>query len=163
MPFNPFSNRYSSFSSAIRFLCGGGESKVAVPATLLWAKCPPYIALCVILAVPVAAQTVPSGQPVTLQEVLIDAVGTESWLRFRYIAPEITRDASADPEITFTDMTHLCEAEALPYIADFDLSGDVIVISLADRATEFGIADPEATQFFEAFRVQDDACIWESQ
>ena len=36
-----------------------------------------------------------------------------------------------------------------------------IVISLSDRAVPFGEADPEATQFFEAYRVEGGACIWE--
>jgi hypothetical protein len=58
-------------------------------------------------------------------------------------------------------MTHLCEVLALPYIAEYALTGDVIVISLADRATEFGVADRDAIQFFEAYRVQDGRCIWE--
>ena len=56
---------------------------------------------------------------------------------------------------------HLCETLALPYIAEYALSGDVVVISLADRDTEFGQADPDATQFFEAFRPVDNTCIWE--
>ena len=59
------------------------------------------------------------------------------------------------------DMMHLCQELALPYLQEYDLTGDVIVISLADRETEFGVADPDATQFFEAFRIEDNLCIWE--
>lgn len=115
-----------------------------------------------LVASPALAIDVPSGQPVDLQEVLIDEVGTETWLRFRFVAPQISRDTNGvDYETAAFDMGHLCEVLAIPYIVDFDLNGDVIVISLADRNTEFGVADPDVTQFFEAYRPVDDTCIWE--
>lgn len=135
--------------------------KVAVSATPAgWAKCPRYVFALALSCAPVLAETLPSGKSATLHEVLTDTVGTEAWLRFRFIAPEITKDA--DINQTADDMIHLCTGTALPYRADFDLAADVIVISIADRVTEFGVADPDATQFFEAFRVRDNACIWES-
>ncbi|MBM1634067.1 hypothetical protein JQV27_12315 [Sulfitobacter mediterraneus] len=111
-------------------------------------------------ATPVWSFDVPSGQPVDLQEVLIDDLGDEVWLRFRFVAPKISRD-DAMAEANAQDMLHLCEVTALSYISDFELSGDVIVVSLADRPTEFGVADPDATQFFEAFRAENGSCIWE--
>ncbi len=122
----------------------------------------PLFAALILVASSAWAVEVPSGQPVDLQEVLIDEVGTETWLRFRFVAPKISRDANGmDYETSVHDMGHLCEALAIPYALDFDLQGDVIVISLADRATEFGVADPDATQFFEAYRPVDNTCIWE--
>ena len=33
---------------------------------------------------------------------------------------------------------------------------------LLSRAVPFGEAAPDATQFFEAYRVEGDACIWEA-
>ena len=105
---------------------------------------------------------VPSGQPVALQEVLIDDLGEETWLRFRFIAPQIARNGgTVDYTQAEMDFEYLCEALVLPYMSDFELKGDVIVVSLSDRATQFGEPDPEATQFFEAFRVVDEICIWE--
>lgn len=119
-------------------------------------------ALLMILAAPLHAAEVPSGQPVELQEVLIGDLGDETWLRFRFIAPRISREEGAiDYEAAAEDMAHLCQSLALTYMEDFDLKGDVIVVSLADRAVEFGQADPDATQFFEAFRPVDNTCIWE--
>ncbi|NNK16137.1 MAG: hypothetical protein HKP51_04445 [Sulfitobacter sp.] len=116
----------------------------------------------ILAASPALAIDVPSGQPVELQEVLVDEIGTETWLRFRFIAPEITRDGGAvHYETAAFDMTHLCDVLALSYIDQYALTGDVIVISLSDRATEFGTADPDATQFFEAYRPVDNVCIWE--
>ena len=114
------------------------------------------------LAGPALALDVPSGQPVELVEVLVEQQADGDWVRFRFIAPHIAREggtityAEAEP-----DFAHLCESFAVPYIAQYELTADVVVISLADRAVEFGQADPEATQFFEAFRLEDGACIWE--
>ncbi|QFT57261.1 hypothetical protein FIU94_00370 [Sulfitobacter sp. THAF37] len=114
------------------------------------------------VAGPAVALDVPSGQGVELQEVLVDPVGSQTFVRFRLVAPAIARETSdLDYETVSGDMMHLCQDLALPYIAEFDLTGDVIVISLADRETEFGVADPDATQFFEAFRVEEGRCIWE--
>ena len=120
-----------------------------------------FVAL-ILAASPAFALDVPSGQPIELQEVLVDDLGDEVWLRFRFVAPQIaSAEGDVNYEIIEPDMTHLCENLALPYIADYALSGDVIVISFADRPTEFGVADPDATQIFEAYRLQDNACIWE--
>ncbi|WP_189369030.1 DUF6497 family protein [Tateyamaria omphalii] len=109
------------------------------------------------------AQEVPSGQPVSLSEVLLDAVGTESWVRFRFIAPEIAKGAGT---ISYAeaegDFQALCDGFALTYIIDFELAVDVVVISLMDRPVPFGTSDPEATQFFEAFRPETNGCVWEA-
>ncbi len=117
----------------------------------------------ILAATSVQAIDVPSGQPVDLQEVLVDQMGNETWLRFRFIAPEIGReDGMIDYEAAGTDMNVLCDTLAIPYIAQYALTGDVIVISLADRAVEFGAVDPDATQFFEAYRLKNGTCIWEA-
>ena len=116
------------------------------------------------LAAPVAAQQahVPSGQAVTLSEVLIDQQPGEVWVRFRCIAPEIARDGwSVSYEIAAPDMDHLCEHLALPYLEQYTLTPARVVISLSDREVPFGAPTPEATQFFEAFRPEGDTCIWE--
>ncbi|MEO0379913.1 MAG: DUF6497 family protein [Pseudomonadota bacterium] len=115
------------------------------------------------LAAPVWAQDVPSGQSLTLHEVLVDAVAAENWLRFRFLAPQIAREGG---DVTYdqaeADFAHLCETIARPYMREYDLSADVIVVALMDRPVPFGQADASATQFIEAFRIQDDACIWEA-
>lgn len=116
------------------------------------------------LAGPVAAQQaqVPSGQAVTLNEVLIDEQPGEVWVRFRFIAPEIARDGgSVGYEVASPDMDHLCETLALPYLQQYALSPTRVVISLSDREVPFGAPTPEATQFFEAYRPETTRCIWE--
>ncbi|WP_299554002.1 DUF6497 family protein [uncultured Tateyamaria sp.] len=109
------------------------------------------------------AQEVPSGQPVSLSEVLLDAVGAENWVRFRFIAPEIAKDTGT---VSYGqaegDFQALCDDFAMTYLTDFELTADVVVISLMDRPVPFGTSDPEATQFFEAFRPETDGCVWEA-
>ena len=135
---------------------GGG----ALVRLRMWVRgCVLFLAL----AGTASAQDVPSGQTVSLHEVLIDTVATEDWLRFRFLTPEIARDfgdvsyAQAEP-----DFAHLCDTVARPYLAEFDLSPDVIVIAMMDRPIPFGQTDAEATQFIEAFRIVNDECIWEA-
>jgi len=110
----------------------------------------------------IKAQSVPSGTGMELYEVLIDKVGEEDWLRFRFIAPGISKDLGG---VTYSDVVddfeYLCREIALPYLADYDLAADVVVVSLLDRPVAFGQSAPEATQFFEAFRIADGACAWD--
>lgn len=104
----------------------------------------------------------PSGQPIELYDVLIDEVGFETWLRFRFLAPEIAKNGGT---ITFAqaepDLEYLCAEVALPYIAEFDLKPEIIAVMLSDRPIEFGVSDPEVTQFIDVFRVTSGACVWE--
>ena len=111
----------------------------------------------------VAAKNMPSGQSVTLHEVLVDTVSGENWLRFRFIAPSINKDVGGLAyDSAFEDIEHLCTEIAVPYIAEYDLKSDLVVVSIADQKIEFGETNPDATQFFEAFRVKSDVCIWEA-
>lgn len=107
---------------------------------------------------------VPSGQAVTLQEVIWNAPGVEGLtLRFRFLAPGIARaGGSVSFDQAVADMQALCESYALPRIAAFGPAPAQVIISLADRPLPFGEADPEATQFFEAFSIADGVCIWEA-
>jgi hypothetical protein len=116
---------------------------------------------------------VPSGQRVLLAEVLLDESPGALWARFRFVAPEIRRsddvqagggtDAVAMTfERSAPDMDHLCDSLALEYLRQHDLAATMVVISLSDRPVTFGTQDPEATQFFEAYRPDGDSCIWEA-
>ena len=108
-----------------------------------------------------AMQVLPSGLEIELHEVLLDEVGGAPWVRFRFVAPELAARAK---EISFeamqADFEHLCAAFALDYLRAFDLTAEVVAISLADRAVPFGAADPDATQMIEVFRVDESACAW---
>ena len=105
---------------------------------------------------------VPSGQPVTLQEVIWNAPGAQGLtLRFRFVAPDIRAGGPVDFDTAMTDMLHLCQTYALPRLAEFGPAPEQVIISLADAPLPFGESAPEATQFFEAYRIEDGTCVWE--
>ncbi|WP_300519090.1 DUF6497 family protein [Aliiroseovarius sp.] len=110
----------------------------------------------------VATLVVPSGQEVRFLDAIWTGEGAARVVRFRFVAPAIARDRA---EVEFSqaeaDMAHLCEDFALPRLAGEEPPPAQIIISLADRPLDFGLADPEATQFFEAFRPDHGSCIWE--
>lgn len=105
---------------------------------------------------------VPSGQAVSLQDVIWNVPGPEGMtLRFRFVAPGIAPGGGVDFDTAAADMQFLCDSFALPRIAAQGPHPEQVIISLSDVALAFGEAAPEATQFFEAFRIEDGACIWE--
>ncbi len=107
---------------------------------------------------------VPSGQPLSLLDVVWDAPGPEGHtLRFRFLAPQIARDGgTVDYVSAANDMRHLCENYALPRAADFGPEPALIIVSLSDMALRFGETAPGATQYFDAFSPQNGICIWEN-
>ncbi|MDB5660085.1 MAG: hypothetical protein JWS10_2700 [Cypionkella sp.] len=113
---------------------------------------------------PPEAINVPSGQAVRFVEVVMNAPGTTGLVaRFRFVAPAIAKHGgSVDYDVATVDMEHLCNSFALPRVASTGPRPSQIIISLADRDVPFGEAAPEATQFFEAYQIDGDACIWEA-
>ncbi len=105
---------------------------------------------------------VPSGQPVELSNVLLDTNPGELWVRFRFVAPKIGSTVGRITyDVAVVDMAHLCEVLAVPYVAQHKLDPARVVISFSDRPIDFGSSSPEATQFFEAYRLEQSQCIWE--
>ena len=106
---------------------------------------------------------VPSGMTVTLAGVVADAPGPDgSVVRFRFLAPAIARaGGTVDFDAAVIDMEHLCQAYALPRVKDNVPVPTQIIVSLSDRLVNFGEADPEATQYFEAYRIEGDVCVWD--
>lgn len=106
----------------------------------------------------------PSGQSVSFLDVIEGVEGSVgSALRYRFLAPQIARATGDVPFMQAEDdMAALCQDYVLPHLVEsaVDLPSQIIIV-LADRKVEFGIADPEATQFFEAYRPEDGQCIWE--
>ncbi|MBZ4690369.1 acetolactate synthase [Cereibacter changlensis] len=104
----------------------------------------------------------PSGQPLTLQEVIWNEPGPAGLtVRFRFVAPEIGAGGSIGFETASADIQALCESYALPRIAEQGPMPAQVVISMADVPLPFGEPAPEATQYFEAFTIRDGICIWE--
>ncbi len=103
---------------------------------------------------------VPSGQAVTLIDVIQDTAGPSGLtVRFRFLAPAIAE--GIDFETAAADMADLCSTYALPRISATGPVPAQIVVSLHDRVLPFGEAAPGAVQYFEAYRIEDGACIWE--
>jgi len=105
---------------------------------------------------------VPSRQEITLQDVIWNAPGPDGLaLRFRFLAPGIAPGGGVEFETAAADMQHLCDSYALPRIADQGPHPEQVIISLSDVAVPFGEAAPEATQFFESYRIEEGVCVWE--
>jgi hypothetical protein len=125
----------------------------------------PFLALS---ALPAAATdgseiALPSGQTVTWIDTINDAPGPDGLaVRFRFLAPAIARDGgTVSSDQAQEDMQVLCDKFALPRIPSTGPQPSQIIISLSDRKTEFGVPDPDATQYFESYGIEDGACIWE--
>lgn len=125
------------------------------------------LAALILASTPAVAEdsvAVPSGQAVTFIETVQTAPGPEGLtIRFRFLAPAIARDGgTVTADQALSDMAYLCETYALPRLADPGPRPEQVIVSLSDRPLPFGEIDPDATQFFEAFRPEDGACIWEA-
>ncbi len=102
---------------------------------------------------------VPSGQAVTLQDIIWNVRGVQGLtLRFRFVAPDL---AALDVEAALADVQMLCEVYAAPRVTDFGPEPQQIIISISDEARPFGESAPDAVQYFEAYRLENGACIWE--
>jgi hypothetical protein len=103
---------------------------------------------------------VPSGQTVTLLDVVLNAPGPAgAAARFRFVAPGIA-DGSVDFDTAAADMEALCRDYALPRVAGTVPPPQQIIISLSAAPVTFG-AQTDVVQYFEAYRIEGDTCIWE--
>ena len=102
----------------------------------------------------------PSGQQVRFVDVIRDAEGYGLAYRFRFVAPGIAGGALPFDEVA-ADMEFLCNSYAIPRLPEIGPRPSHIIISLSEAETEFGVAAPEITQYFEAYTVEDGLCIWE--
>jgi hypothetical protein len=108
------------------------------------------------------AEATPVEVPSGISVELIEAFWDESMglsLRLRFLAPMIGETGFARVE---SDFVHLCQTLALPMIAEVGRQADLIIISYSDRNVPHGQTDPEAVQFFEAFRPVEATCVWEA-
>jgi hypothetical protein len=105
------------------------------------------------------AIAVPSGREISLIEVISNAPGNEgATARFRFLAPGLSPD---EVEATVADMQALCDSYALPRTQGMVPAPQQIVISLSAEPVPFGAAAPDVVQFFEVYRPEAGACIWE--
>ena len=106
---------------------------------------------------------VPSGQEVRFLDTILAEPGPEGLTqRFRFIAPAIARaGGTIDAETAQADMEVLCNDFALPRLAQTGPVPAQVIIVLSDREVAFGEPAPEATQYFEAYSIDGDRCVWE--
>jgi len=117
--------------------------------------------LCVLAAPALAEEVVvPSGQSVTFLDAILNEAGPQGQTaRFRFVAPGIAGEVDFDTAAA--DMQHLCDTYALPRVTSNATLPQQIVITLSAEPVPFGQAAPGVTQFFEAYSLQDNSCIWE--
>jgi len=107
------------------------------------------------------ALRLPSGLEARLQEVLTDRPsGGGLTYRFRFVAKGF-KGGEAGLEQVMEDLEWLCVTYALPRLSNIGPRPGRVVISVADRPSEFGVFDPTVIQVFEAYRPEGDTCIWE--
>lgn len=104
---------------------------------------------------------VPSGHDLTLQEALLDDLGGASVLRLRYVMPAIGQATHQFDDVA-QDFMHLCQTQGLPHATALEAQIGQVIVSLSDKETEFGVSNPDATQYFEAFTLETGICIWEA-
>lgn len=102
----------------------------------------------------------PSGQTVTLLESVSNLPGNEGpALRLRFLAPAIARGVGyIDADTAGRDMEYLCNTLVRNHLPTDDPLPDEIIISFSDRDVPLGEDDPDATQFFNSFRIEDSTC-----
>jgi len=101
----------------------------------------------------------PSGLEAELQEMIWDQPGQGLVYRFRFVAPAFEK--ADDMDIVMADLEFLCTNFALPKLANTGPMPNQVVVSLADKPSEFGQFDATVTQVFEAYSVKSGTCIWE--
>ena len=106
------------------------------------------------------ALVLPSGLEAGFHEMLWNEPGEGLTYRFRFVAPALR--STGDVETVMADLQFLCTGYALPKIADTGPKPGQVIISLADKPSEFGTFNPDVIQVFEAFDVRSGACIWEA-
>ncbi|KMK67691.1 DUF6497 family protein [Puniceibacterium sp. IMCC21224] len=118
-----------------------------------------------LFALPVRAAddglTLPSGLDVSLIGRVDEGAATGPIHRFRFVAPGIRAEDHGLEQLS-ADMDYLCQNVALPHLIQEGAATGRIVVSLAQAATEFGVANPDIRQFFEAYSVDGNRCIWEA-
>ncbi|WP_374431555.1 DUF6497 family protein [Tabrizicola sp.] len=102
---------------------------------------------------------VPSGRAVSLIDVITNVPGPAgAAARFRFLVPDLT---SEDVETAAADMQAVCDSFALSRTEGTVPAPQQIIITFMSSAVPFGEAAPDVVQFFESFRIENGACVWE--
>lgn len=101
----------------------------------------------------------PSRLKARMFDVIRSSPGAQGLtIRFRFVAPDLP---SIGVDEALSDMEWLCETHAITRLSNIGPAPAQVVISLSDRPLPFGEADPQSTQYFDAFTVDGEECRWE--
>ena len=120
------------------------------------------------LSVPVLAEDgsirLPSGLVVNRQEVRLEPVGAVTHgvttVRLRYVSTQLEEKAFPFERIE-GDFAKLCSSFGLKIRSQSAPQAEQVIISIASRPTAFGETAPNVVQYFDAFRVEQDTCVWD--
>jgi Family of unknown function (DUF6497) len=102
---------------------------------------------------------VPSGRELYLIDIITNAPGPAgATARFRFLAPGLSPE---DVEASAADMQAVCDSFAVARIDGMVPAPQQIIISFADAELPFGAPAPDVVQFFESYRVENGACVWD--
>ena len=108
--------------------------------------------------------SLPSGLVVAQQEMRLEPVGAPTHavntVRLRYVSAQLAAAEFGFEQIE-GDFTHLCTSFGLKARELSAPNAEEIIISIASQPTAFGETAPNVVQYFDAFKVEGDACIWE--
>jgi len=104
----------------------------------------------------------PSGQPVTLHEVLAEENpwSGQAQLVVRLMAPMIADDTLSDAAIR-EDMEWACRVWGLPAAVQNDHVMEWVVVEMMAAPASRGTATPDIRRFYETYRLDGDLCICE--
>ena len=89
----------------------------------------------------------------------LDLIVEEGVQRVRMIGQGLTQDVAGyqrDPMRLFTDMQEICTRHVA---AGSVPEGSSVIVTLMDKEVQFGLSDPTAIQYFEAFTLRDGVCV----
>ena len=102
---------------------------------------------------------VPSGRALSLIDVVTNARGPAgATARFRFLAPDLS---PAEAESAAADMQAVCDSFAIKRIDGMVPEPQQIIITFMSAEVPFGEAAPDVVQFFDSFRPENGACVWE--
>lgn len=102
----------------------------------------------------------PSGLDITLYDVILEADAKIA--RFRFTVPAIAASAGHKGFVdVIDDLQFVCDKVIVPALQGNGWDSGEVVVSVSDKPVDFGVYDPDVTQFFQPFRMEADACVWE--
>lgn len=128
-----------------------------------------WVTLCAALcwSLPVYGDVIsaPSGLQVELHETLYEPLGvtasTARIMRLRFVAPDLGDVEEYGIDRVEGDFEWFCHQFGLPRARKAAPLVEQVIVSIASQEVPFGDIVPEVVQYFDAFRIEEDSCIWE--